>query len=511
VAWFGISYGLGQGLHFAGTIVLARLLFPEDFGIVAMATIFTSVIVQIGDFGFSEALIQRKDISTSHLSTTFWAGLAIGVIFCIVTVAASTLVATFFRNEQVGPVLAVSSLAFVIAPLRSVHGALLRKRLQFTRFSISEIGQGIAFSIIAVPMAFAGFGVWSLVLGSLASQISLVILRWSLCPWHPSIMFSFKSLRDLRGFGLNLTGSRAARSLADRLDYLIIGRFLLSGPLGFYNLAFRITSFFTTMVDMTVGRVAFPTFSIIQDNNEQLRRGFTKGLAYLSLVVFPSLAGLAIVAPELVNVVLGPRWAAAVIPIQILCVAAVFTSISVTTGPVLRSKGRPDIELKANLIKAALLVPSLLLGVRFGIMGVAVAVSMVSLIIWFTRQVLANRLISLRMRDYMACLGPAVFGTLIMVLALLAFRFVVSRWIELPDIGLLVTSVLMGATVYFLTLKVCRITAVDELIRLISELVGPLTRRVMYRGSSLEWKTIGIPRGQPEETEGERVKRYAKD
>jgi len=481
MTWSGISQAVGQGLRLVATIILARLLLPEDFGIIAMTLIVTTLVMRIGDLGFSSALIQRKDVTDSHLSTTFWTALALGFIFCLVTVAISPLMANFFDNEDVGPVLAVSALSFVIMPLGGIHATLLMKRLDFFKFSVVEIAEAIIYVAMAVPLAFAGFGVWSIVWGNLASQVARALLRWVVCPWHPSMTFSFQSLRDLWRFGFNVTGDRSVHFLTERLDYLIIGKFLAPAALGFYNLGYRIVEFPTSSLWMAVNRVAFSTFSLVQDEHERLRRGFTKSLTYLSLIVFPLFVGLAIVAPELVKVVFGQKWAAAVSPVQILCIMAAITSISVAVGAVLRSKGRPDIELKLSLVKLALLVMGLLIGVRFGTVGAAAGVSAVAAIIWLPRQMFANRLIGLRMRDYFASLRPAAFGSVVMALTLLAFRYAVGSLLSLPDVELLIGSVLLGAVTYFMTLKVDRTQALGEMIQIALDMVRPYARLVMER------------------------------
>lgn len=479
VAWFGITQVLNQTVRFLSLIVLARLLFPEDFGVIAMATIVTDLVISTLGLGFAAAIVQRKEVTDSHLSTAFWTGLALGIVLCIVTVLISPLVADFFENELVGPVLAVSSIAFVIAPLRNIHGALLRKRLQFFRFSIGEIGQGVTYVAVALFLAFAGFGVWSLVAGNLAGLLAIVILRWALCRWRPSFMFSVNSWKDLWRFGSNLTGTRVVNFLTDKLDYLIIGRFLAAAALGFYYMGYRIARFPSSGLDMTLGRVAFPTFSIIQGEDERLRRGFTRTLSYLSLIALPLFVGLAIIAPEAVRVVLGQNWTAAILPMQILCIMGAITSIAVTVGPLLRSKGRPDIELKINLVKLALLVPCLLIAVRFGTVGVAAGVSAVAAIMWLTRQVFANRLIGLRMRDYLASLGPAAFGCMVMAATLLTFRYAAASLLTLPDVGLLISSVLLGVVIYFVTLKATRTQALNEMTGLVLEMVKPYSKSVI--------------------------------
>lgn len=481
VTWYGLAQVLNKGSRFISTIVLARLLFPEDFGIVAMAAIFAELVLHAGDIGFSVAIIQRKNTTDSHLSTAFWSGLALGIIFCVVTVAISPFVADFFGNEQVGPILSVYSIVFVIAPLRSVHGALLNKRLQFFTFSVAEVGAGIAYMVAAISLAFAGFGVWSLVLGNIASELALAILRWILCRWHPSFTFSLNSLKDLWQFGSNLTLSRVIVFLIDRLDYLIIGRFLTTAALGFYSMGTRVVNMPRSWLSMTMLSVAFPTFSTIQDENERLRRGFVRTINYLSLIILPLFVVLAIVAPEFVTVVLGQKWTETILPLQILCVMATCASIGAATTPLIRSKGRPDIEMKLNLLKLVLLAPCLLIAVRFGTVGVAMGLSAVAFILWPIQQILANRLIGLSMMKYLTALRPAVFGSAAMAMVLLAFRYASASLLTLPDIGLLVSSLVIGAVIYLLTLKIARTEALNEMIELVREIVSTYTRPVMMK------------------------------
>jgi len=476
--WFGISQALNQGLRFISMIVLARLLFPEDFGVVAMATIVTELALQTIGLGFGDAIIQRKKVTASHLSTAFWSGLALGIVFCGVTVAISPLVADFFGNELVGPVLAVSSLAFVIAPLRSIHGTLLMKRLEFFRFSIGEIGQAVTYVAVAVSMAFAGFGVWSIVLGNLAGQLALVILRWVLCRWHPSIMFSLKSLRDLWGFGSKVVGNKAVNFLSQRLGYFILGTYLSAAVLGFYDLGYRTANSSRTWLSMAVRRVSFPVFSAVQDEDERLRRGFLKSVTFTSLIAAPLFTGLAIVGPELVKVVFGDKWIPAVSPMQILCIPMGIAMMKVMVPSLFLAKGRPDIDLKLNIAGVALLVPSLLIGVRFGMVGVAVGVSVVGAILWPASLAFVRRLIGVRIRDYLVALRPAVVGSAVMAMTLLAFRYAAA---SLPDVGLLISSVLLGAITYYVALKVARVQALGEMIGLVLEMVRPYARALLAK------------------------------
>lgn len=479
--WMGISTVLKQGFRFTAMIVLARLLLPEDFGVVAMAVIITSLMLGLFDMGLNQALVQRKEVTASHLSTIFWVMLALGIIFCILVVAISPFAAKFFRNELVGPVLAISSISFIICSLGSVHGALLRKRLDFLRFSIAEGAGAVAYLAVAVTMAFAGFGVWSIVLGGLADNLTYVTLRWILCRWHPSFAFSVSSLRDLWGFGFNHAGTKLVESLSERLDYLIIGRFLAAATLGFYNLGLRAISLPLQNMNFIATTVAFPAFSTIQDEDERLRRGFLKSMTFISIIGLPLFTGVAIVGPELIKVIFGQKWILAVLPMQVLCIMGVFRTIGLVVPSLILSKGRPDINLKLGMARLVVLVPCLLIAVRFGAVGVALGISAVTAIFWLAKQIFANRLIGLGMREYLAALRPAALGSAVMAMVLLAFRYVLTSLLTMPDIGLLAISVVLGAAIYFVTLKVTRTEALNEMTGLVREVAMPYLRPAMLK------------------------------
>jgi len=479
--WLGSSEMFGQGLRLITTVVLARLLLPEDFGILAMAAVITEVVMRIADLGFADAIIQRKDTTSSHLSTCFWTMLGLGIILCGVTVAISPIMAGFFDNELVGPVLAVSSIAFVIAPLRIIHGSLMRKQLNFLRFSIGEVVQAVAYLAAAISMAILGFGVWSLVIGNLTGQVALLISRWTLYRWHPSLTFSIESLKDLWKFGASVTGTRAVQLLIQRLDYLILGRFLSAATLGIYHMAHRIVISSNTGLLMTVNRVAFPAFSLIQSETERLRRGFIRSIAYLSLILLPIFAGLAIVGPELVRVVLGEQWLEAITPMQILCLSGFFLAVNITVGPILRAKGRPGVELVIAIVTACLRIPALLISVQYGIVSVAIAVTSVSVLIFPIRLYFIKRVIGVTMIDYLITLRPAFIGTAIMTIILLPFRYTLTSILAIPDIVLLISSILLGILVYFSVLKIAKVQSLSEMSGLVFDVVRPFARSAKSR------------------------------
>jgi O-antigen/teichoic acid export membrane protein len=237
---------------------------------------------------------------------------------------------------------------------------------------------------------------------------------------------------------------------------------------------------------MVVGRVAFPTFAVIQDEDERLRRGLKKAVTYVALVVLPLVCGMAIVAPELTRVLLGEKWIPSILPMQILCGFAIAFSISALSGPLLRSKGRTDIEFRVDLVRFAVLIPCLLVAVGHGTVGVAVCVSVVGFVVALVRQMAANRLVGLSLRDYLGSIAPPASATAVMAVAVVAFRQAATTAFAMPDAALLASMVVLGAIVYVVALKLTRTRALDELAELSIDMVKPLWRK----------GTGGVPGGE---------------
>jgi len=467
ILWTGISQFSTQFFRFAVTIVLARLLFPEDFGLIGMAAIFIGVVTTVNELGLSAAIIQRKEINESHLSTSFWTSVIVGVILCILTIVASPFVADFFQEELVQPILVTLSFVFIIGSFAVVPEALLAKNLNFKKIAIAEIGSEISSGIIAIILAFSGLGVWSLVWRMLIGNSILVILLGMIYPWRPSMIFSYKSFKELFSFGINVTGSRLLNYTQSNIDYLVIGKLLGALDLGYYTLAYSIITFPLRRISWVITRVTFPTFSIIQDDNAKLREGYLKVIRYISLVTFPMIAGLFIISPEFVTVVLGEKWSPIVLILQILCIAGAIKSVGTTTGSILLSKGRADIEFKWNIFRIIILTVAILIGANYGIVGVAVAVTVVSFSLFWIIQMIANRLIDLSFYNYFKALYPATISSLIMVFSIGIFKEAAFTVYNLSATVTLIGSIIVGILVYGTVLKLGYCGVIMELISLI--------------------------------------------
>lgn len=452
VLWSGVSQFSTQLYQFIVMIILARLLFPEDFGVLGMAVIFTGLVQNINELGLSAAIVQKKNITNEHLSTSFWVSLGLGIILFIATVIISPYIANFFKNELVGPVVSVLSIGFIFGACGVVHRSLLQKNIEFKKIAITEISSSIMSGTFSIILAVLGFGVWSLVFGTLLSNFIRVVLLWKVCTWRPSITFDLKSFKELFSFGAHVMGSQFLNYFDSNVDYLLIGKFLSATALGHYTLAYQLSTFPLTKISSIITNVTFPTFSIIQDNNDMLRCAYLKVNKYISIITFPLLTGLMMVSPSFIPIVFGEKWTPMIVPLQILCIAGALKSVGTTVGSILLSKGRSDIQFKWNIFTAIVVPVAVLIGVRHGITGVAIAVTIMSFLLFLVIQSITNNLINLSFFDYFKALCPATAGSILVIISLLVYQKL--NLYNYMDISWLISSIILGMIIYIFVMRI---------------------------------------------------------
>jgi O-antigen/teichoic acid export membrane protein len=470
ILWTGISRLSTQLFRFVIIVILARLLTPEDFGIVGLAAIFLGFITTINELGLSAAIIQRKEIDEIHLSTTFWASVIMAIILFIIVILASPFVADFFQEDIVQPILIVTSIGLIIGTFTVVHHALLEKSLSFKKIAIAEVCAAVVSGMVSVFFAFSGYGVWSLVFGGLAGSFISVVILWRIVAWRPELRFSFARFKELFGFGSHVMGSRVLNYIDSNMDYLVVGKLLGTSALGYYSFAYHLMMFPLNRVSTMVTRVTFPAFSTIQDDNETLRKGYLKVVRYISLITFPMLAGMFVVAPEFVVVVYGAKWAPMILPLQILCLAGALKAVGTTVGSVLLSKGRADIQFKWNVFTAIVVPIAVILGANYGIAGVAAAITVMTVLLFPIIQMITNKLIDLTMFSYFKAIFPAIIGSITLIIFVVAYQRMSLTIYGLPDISMLISSALIGIVVYILLMRIVFNDLLKELRSLIHKI-----------------------------------------
>ena len=467
VIWTAISKFSVQGLLLLTTAILARLLMPEDFGIIGMAAIITVAIGIVTDQGLAAAIIQKKELNDLHLSSTFWAGIALGCLLFILGVTGSKFMAAYYRNAAVGPVVRVLSLGFVIGSIGMVHKAQLKRYLDFRRLAIIEIYGVLANAVISIGFAFSGFGVWSIVWGLLARSIIVTIFLWLKVSWRPQILFHWDSFKELFSFSANVLGNDIVIYINSNVPYVVIGRILGSTILGFFTIAFNLVTLPIYSFAAIVSKVAFPTFSRVQDDLSAIQHGYTKSLTFISSITFPLLAGLMVVAPEFVFVVFGGKWSEAVLPVQILCPMALLRSVGTTRGALFQARGRSDIELKWNCCYFIPLCIAAYWGSRQGLIEATAAITTLFIIAFPIIQYITNRLIQLDSKRYLKSLAPTAVSTIMMALVVSVVRTILLMHADLSNFMLLVVCIITGAIVYYLALHSIDKTVMKELFELL--------------------------------------------
>lgn len=448
VIWAGSSSAFSTILNFVILAVLARLLFPSDFGLMGMIVPVTGFVILIADLGLGVAIIQNQDITDEQLSTFFFLNIILGIALCCVVYFSSGLVALFFKESELISLLKIMSFSFIIMSLGQTFRTLLQKWMDFKTLFKVEVSGIIIYGICSITFAIKGFGVWSLVYGFLIRQVGETVLLWIVTPFRPQLVFSLQKIKNLMNFGIYVFGERIINYFKRNLGHIIIGRFLGAQVLGYYVLAYQLMLFPVSKISGVVTKVTFPAFSVVQNDNKKIRDGYLKVVKYISLVTFPMMAGLFAVAPELITMIYGAKWRSTILVLQILCVVGALQSIGTTVGTVLYAKGRPDIGFKWNCIAICCYALAFLFGIRWGIVGVSVAYAIASLILFPIIQSITNGLINLRWKQFSKQFVNQTIGAIAIIIAVLGLKMFLLSRLVFSQVFILISLIFVGIIIY---------------------------------------------------------------
>jgi O-antigen/teichoic acid export membrane protein len=439
VGWSYASFAAGKLVVLVTTFVLARLLGPEDFGLVSFANLAVSYLAVIQGLGFTAALIRHREDLDEAADTAFSVNLGIGLFLALTTFGMAPLVAEFFHEPAVQPLVQALALTFLIDPLGAVHVARLQRELEFGRKMVTDLGRSMMKGVVGIGCALAGYGVWALVIGQLAGQVVGIIAVWVVAPWRPRFRFDPQLAGRLFGFSLPLFLVEVQSAIWLYLDYTIVGRFLGSEALGIYTLAYRIPELTIISLWMVLGGVMFPAFASVQDQPDKLKRGFLATLRYVQLAAVPLSLGLLVTADPLVRVLLGEEWLEVIPVLRLLAVYSLIGSIGTNGGDVFKAVGRSDILWRQGCINLIVLVICLLQGVRFGLEGVAMGHIVAASVAALIRLVTVSRVIQLSFGEILRELRPSLVGGA-------AFALLSLPMVQLSvDMAPLIRLILIGA------------------------------------------------------------------
>lgn len=372
VFWNLLSFGLGKASLLITTAILARLLTKNDFGLVSIAVIGINYLSIVKDLGLSVALIQRRDDVEKASNTVFTINLILGFLLSLLSFLLAPWMANFFNEPGVVPILRWLGISFVINALGSVHIAWLMKELDFQKKIIPDMGNSIIKLIASIVMAYMGFGVWALVLGQLIGSLASVILLWLIVPWRPQLVIHKNIAGQLLHFGSFVTVGEILGVTIDNLDYIIVGKVFGSEPLSIYQLAYRLPEAILVGNLWVIGSIAFPTFSTLQDNMEELKKAFLVSIRFVQMLAMPISFGLFLAADPIVRVVFGESWLDVIPILRVLSIYSLIYSFSFHVGDIYKAIGKPYLLVRLSILQLVVLVPALFIGAYYyGPIGVA--------------------------------------------------------------------------------------------------------------------------------------------
>lgn len=446
VKWSAVSLFGRRALSILTTIILARLLAPSDFGLVAMAAVVIGFIELFKDLGTATAVIQRKDLSQGLLASVFWLNAGFGLAAALVLYFLAPLLGAFYREPRVIPIMQVLSLSFLLSGLSNLQMSLLERNLDFDKLALIEIGTTLFATLVGITAAFLGHGAWSLVYQMLAGNFLGTLLFWSASRWRPSWQFDWPELRSVMGFSLNLTGASIFNYFARNADKFLIGRFLGSQDLGYYDLAYRLMQVPLQGISAVIGRVMFPLYSRMQDDAGQFGRAYLKVASAIALISFPLMLGLTALTGPFVLTLFGAAWMPVIPLLLILAPLGAVQSIATTVGSIYTAKGRTDWALWWTVGAGLLIVLSFVLGLPWGIIGVTASYAIMFLLLTYPAFAIPFRLIGLEVRD----LGRVLWRPAVCSLVMYAVVAGTALWAPQGLPGWLTLSLLVpfGAVVY---------------------------------------------------------------
>lgn len=354
--------------QFIISIVLARLLNPSDFGLVALTTIFITISGAITDGGFETALIQKKELSNIQINTAFYLNILLGCLMTLILFFTSPYIAVFFREPRLIRVLRILSLSLPLEAIGQTQRTLLIKELEFKKISITQIVSSMAGGILGITLAYNNFGVWALVYSTLFTLIIRDFCFWFRAAWYPKLVFSYSSIATLVPFGLNVLGTSILYFFIQQFNALIVGKYYSERDLGLFNRGMKFPDIVVSIIESVVLKMALPLFSKLQDDEQKLNNLIQKTNTLISLISFPLLLFLFIDAKEIITLLLTAKWLEAVVYLKIFCVIKLFDPFITVQRELLLARGKSRLALVLFMVTSGIEVISILLFATMGIM-----------------------------------------------------------------------------------------------------------------------------------------------
>lgn len=449
VFWMVWSRGGLQVLSFISTLLVARWLNLSDYGLMALAGIWTGTIAMLADMGLGWAIVQFPDVEDEELQSCFWMTLATTTVAYVMLWIVAPFIARWFNSPELTSVLRVSSVTLLLFACRLVPDAMLRRQLKFDKIAQVEIISVAAGIPLTLGLAWHGHGVWALVYGGILQTVVGVLALMMFYPWKPKFHIGGARLPAMLRFSLSAIGSSLGWSIYSQLDSLIVGKMTNEHTLGVFAMAKQLAIMPVTKISVVINQLAGPVMARIQDERERLRTSFLRLVRLVTCLTLPLCVGLALVAADLIPVALGEKWNAAVPLFQVFCFFALTHSVEVLLPPVLFARYRSGFLLKWTIALLIVMPGPFVVGAKFGgAMGVALAMVLIYplAMVWMAREALKE--LDLHPVELLRHLMPVAVPTLLMALAVVAVQWGIPTTELWQRFVRLVAATVVGAGVY---------------------------------------------------------------
>lgn len=469
VAWSGVDNVTQMGVTFIVGIILARILTPDDYGLLGIILIFSSICTALMNAGFTTALIRKPDADEDDYNTSFIVNVGLSILFYVLIYICSPLIADFFGRKELIDLTRVTSLGIVIGALSMIQQTRLTKRIDFKAQAKITLASSISSGIIGIGMALLGFGVWSLVIQTLSLQLLRTVLLCVYDKWIPQLHFSSKSFHELFGFGWKMMATAFLDSLWQQMYQVVVGKYYNPATLGQYTRAKQFSLLFSSNLTNVIQRVTYPVLSNIQDDKERMAHAYRRIIKVTMFVTAISMFFLGAVSEPLLYCLIGPQWHEAAVYLPLICIAGSTYPLHAINLNMLQVQGRSDLFLGLEIIKKIIMIAPLVIGALVGIIPMLLVNIVTSIISFFLNSHYSGKFLGYTSWMQLKDIAPSYGVATLIALSVWFLKYLpISNWIILP------IQVIIGAFVFFIICQLLRPSEFEEFKRIILPLVNKL-------------------------------------
>ncbi|KKG83655.1 lipopolysaccharide biosynthesis protein [Methanosarcina mazei] len=470
------------GIQTITTLILAWYLVPEDFGLIAMISVFFAIAHTLIDSGFSQALVRKKEVSQIDYSTAFYTNLVMGFLIYVLLFVFAPYISGFYNEPRLVALVRVMGLVVIINSFQLVQVADLTRKLNFKIQFRVTLPSALFSGITAVSMAAMGFGIWSLVAQMLIFSFACTTLYWIANTWRPSKDFSIKSLNEMFGFGSKLLASGLLDVVFQNIYIITIGKLFSATLVGYYFFAQRIQQLVVEQLSGAVQKVTYPALSTIQNDDTALKEFYRRIIQTVTYVVFPSMVALIVLAEPIFNLILKDDWSPAVPYLQLLCIAGLLYPLHAINLNILKVKGRSDLFLHLEIVKKIIIVVIVLISVRFGIFGILIGEIIGSVLLYIPNSYFSVKLINYSIPEQLHDFIP----TSLLSFAMGITMYTAGLFLSLGEFVYILVIGLGGALFYILSNYLLKMPAQLLILQIIKERCSKGVQSHAYGDESMD-------------------------